>query len=213
MVQESIERQNMDFAASLNRPQESIERQNMDFATSLNRSQEDPNTLSSDGQVGGFIDELEIYDQQLVLMETKELNKLLKKRGVSKVKQKDIKQRRRTLKNRGYAANCRVKRDDEEEDLLEKIAEHEAKVKAYEDEKQQLLLDQAHLHRMCQNLGLYKTEEDEEWDTFMEEFGDEIDPEEQLEFFRQFGCAGTELPVDSPLEMEEICCDRTCGVK
>ena len=26
---------------------------------------------------------------------------------------------------------------------------------------------QAHLHRMCQNLGLYKTEEDEEWDTFM----------------------------------------------
>ena len=27
--------------------------------------------LSSDGQVGGFIDELEIYDQQLVLMETK----------------------------------------------------------------------------------------------------------------------------------------------
>ena len=51
-------------------------------------------------QVGGFIEELEIYDQQLVLMETKELNKLLKKRGVSKRKQKDIKQRRRTLKNR-----------------------------------------------------------------------------------------------------------------
>ena len=52
------------------------------------------------GQVGGFIEELEIYDQQLVLMETKELNKLLKKRGVPKRKQKDIKQRRRTLKNR-----------------------------------------------------------------------------------------------------------------
>ena len=52
------------------------------------------------GQVGGVIEELEIYDQQLVLMETKELNKLLKKRGVPKRKQKDIKQRRRTLKNR-----------------------------------------------------------------------------------------------------------------
>ena len=50
--------------------------------------------------MGGFIEELEIYDQQLVLMETKELNKLLKKRGVPKRKQKDIKQRRRTLKNR-----------------------------------------------------------------------------------------------------------------
>ena len=81
--------------------------------------------------MGGFIEELDIYDQQLVLMETKvtiqkifwfgsilefwanyenffmsiklplqELNKLLKKRGVPKRKQKDIKQRRRTLKNR-----------------------------------------------------------------------------------------------------------------
>ena len=39
-----------------------------------------------------------------------------------------------------------MKRDDEEEDLLEKIAEHEAKVKAYEDEKQQLLLDQGLLY-------------------------------------------------------------------
>ena len=55
--------------------------------------------------MGGFIEELEIYDQQLVLMETKELNKLLKKRGVPKRKQKDIKQRRRTLKNRSVHFN------------------------------------------------------------------------------------------------------------
>ena len=48
---------------------------------------------------------------------------------------------------RGYAANCRVKRDDEEEELLEKISEHEAKLKAYQEEKQRLLLDRAHLHR------------------------------------------------------------------
>ena len=60
------------------------------------------------GQVGGFIEELEIYDQQLVLMETKELNKLLKKRGVSKRKQKDIKQRRRTLKNRWVGGHLHI---------------------------------------------------------------------------------------------------------
>ena len=48
---------------------------------------------------------------------------------------------------RGYAANCRVKRDDEEEELLEKITEHEAKLKTYQEEKQRLLLDRAHLHR------------------------------------------------------------------
>ena len=48
---------------------------------------------------------------------------------------------------RGYAANCRVKRDDEEEDLMERIAEHEAKLKGYEEEKQRLVLDRAHIHR------------------------------------------------------------------
>merc|ERR1712127_138320 len=66
-------------------------------------------------QVGGFIEELEIYDQQLVPMETMELDKLLKKRGVSNRKQKAIKQRRRSLKNRVYAANFRRKRLEEEE--------------------------------------------------------------------------------------------------
>ena len=40
-----------------------------------------------------------------------------------------------------------MKRDDEEEDLLEMIAEHEAKLKACAEEKQRLVLDRAHLHR------------------------------------------------------------------
>merc|ERR1712037_956284 len=58
-----------------------------------------------------------LSDQELVTMSTKEINKLLKKRGIDKDRQKELKQERRTLKNRGYAANCRVKRETEEKTL------------------------------------------------------------------------------------------------
>ena len=47
--------------------------------------------------------------------------------------------------SRGYAANCRVKRDDEEEVLLEKIEGHEKNLKALASEKEHLQRDQAHL--------------------------------------------------------------------
>ena len=56
-------------------------------------------------------------DEKLVTLSTKDLNKLIKKRGIAKERAKEIKCQRRTLKNRGYAANCRVKREDEEKDL------------------------------------------------------------------------------------------------
>lgn len=55
-------------------------------------------------------------------METKNLNKLIKKKNISKERAKELKLERRTLKNRGYAANCRVKREGELVDL-EKINE------------------------------------------------------------------------------------------
>lgn len=58
-----------------------------------------------------------LSDQQLVMHSTKTLNKLIKKRGITKERAKQIKQERRTLKNRGYAANCRVKRENEEKKL------------------------------------------------------------------------------------------------
>ena len=46
--------------------------------------------------------------------------RMIKKKGISKERAKQIKQERRTLKNRGYAANCRVKRENEEKLLEEK---------------------------------------------------------------------------------------------
>ena len=45
------------------------------------------------------------------------ISRLLKKKGIDKDRQKELKQERRTLKNRGYAANCRVKRETEEKTL------------------------------------------------------------------------------------------------
>ena len=44
-------------------------------------------------------------------------SRLLKKRGIDKDRQKELKQERRTLKNGGYAAICRLKRETEEKTL------------------------------------------------------------------------------------------------
>lgn len=58
-------------------------------------------------------------------MKTKDLNKLIKKKNIPKERAKELKAERRTLKNRGYAANCRVKRETEEESLKRRINELE----------------------------------------------------------------------------------------
>jgi len=90
-----------------------------------------PDSLMDSGLVSGEHDDYDdllsnpinqrndtgLSDQELVTMSTREINKLLKKRGIDKERQKELKQERRTLKNRGYAANCRVKRETEEKTL------------------------------------------------------------------------------------------------
>merc|ERR1711935_1178879 len=78
-----------------------------------------------------------ISDQELVAMSTKEINKLLKKSGIPKERQKELKEERRTLKNRGYAAVCRVKREDEEKTLEKKnnLLKHNIKSKLCEIEE------------------------------------------------------------------------------
>lgn len=57
----------------------------------------------------------DLSDEELVRLTVKELNQLVK--GLNREQVSRLKQRRRTLKNRGYAANCREKRISQKGEL------------------------------------------------------------------------------------------------
>lgn len=65
---------------------------------------------SSSSSQNNYLDESSICDTQLTNLSVRELNKHLKSSRFSKHQVQQMKQRRRTLKNRGYAASCRNKR-------------------------------------------------------------------------------------------------------
>lgn len=78
-----------------------------------------------------------ISDEELRSISVRELNRKLKQSGCSKEQSINIKQRRRTLKNRGYAANCRHKRQSQTQQLtidLKRVQCNEEKIKqAYQE--------------------------------------------------------------------------------
>ena len=72
---------------------------------------------------------IDLTDEQLVNISTKEFNRRLKNSGLSGEDCKKLKAKKRTLKNRGYAASCRYKRDEQEGDLQD--TKNKLKVRAH----------------------------------------------------------------------------------
>ncbi|XP_071960422.1 transcription factor MafK-like isoform X2 [Antedon mediterranea] len=82
-----------------------------------------------------------ISDHELISLSVRELNRRL--RGLPRDQVLNLKQRRRTLKNRGYAANCREKRVSQK-DVLEseqKKLQDEVNKLAHENNKQKVELN------------------------------------------------------------------------
>jgi len=91
-----------------------------------------------------------LSDEELVSLTVRELNRHL--RSVSPEESRRLKQRRRTLKNRGYAASCRIKRLTQKDELdIErgKLQEEVDKVKQQNQEIKQQLDE---FHRKFQDL-------------------------------------------------------------
>lgn len=94
------------------------------------------NTGNNNGSTGrngnSKNDSCDIDDTQLIQLSVRELNKKLN--GCTKEDVVRFKQKRRTLKNRGYAQNCRTKRMEQKRNLEDKLKDQEQLIKQLQNE-------------------------------------------------------------------------------
>jgi len=92
---------------------------------------------------GDYYEDIKINDRDMSQIPTKEFNKIVKKSRCDKERTAWLKQRRRTLKNRGYASSCRENREHEQNGKQLEIAEKtnklmEKRARLAEQRKQQI---------------------------------------------------------------------------
>merc|ERR1712062_552810 len=79
-----------------------------------------------------------VTDDELASLNIKDPNRKLKEKGLSKETIEKLKQRRRTLKNRKYATDCREKKDSEVQTLEESKETETDPIASLESENEEL---------------------------------------------------------------------------
>lgn len=104
----------------------------------------------------GTAKEKKIDDSSLIQLSVRELNKRLN--GLSKDDIIRVKQKRRTLKNRGYAQNCRTKRMEQKRTLEEKLKDQTDLISKLKGENSRLHMENQNLKEENQKLRYYSTQ-------------------------------------------------------